>query len=93
MIEISTPGLTRVSPGFVSGAALTLECFPFQEIRSDMSLFLDRIIIAKRCQRPAFTVRICPSVSNELREPDRVTAAVGVLDDMRHHAKPVPIEQ
>ena len=70
-----------------------VHALPFQEIRSDIGLFLDRIIIAKRCQRPAFTVRICPSVSNELREPDGVAAAVGVLDDMRHHAKPIPIEQ
>jgi hypothetical protein len=66
---------------------------PFQEIRSDIGLFLDRIIIAKRRRRPAITVRICPSVSNELREPDGVAAAAGVLDDMRHHIKPVPVEQ
>ena len=66
---------------------------PFQEIRSDIGFFLDRIIVAKRCQRPAFTGRICPGVSNELREPDGVAAAVGVLHDMRHHAKPVSIEQ
>jgi len=66
---------------------------PLQETRSDIGLFLDRIIIAKRCRRPAFTVRIYPGVSNELREPDGVAAAPGVLDDMRHDAKPVLIEQ
>jgi hypothetical protein len=66
---------------------------PLQEIRSDTGLFLDRIIIAKRWRRPAFTVRICRRGSNELREPDGVAAAVGVLDDMRHHMKSVAIEQ
>ena len=69
------------------------DALPLQEIRSDICLFLDRIIIAKRSRRPAFTVRHCPGVSNELREPDGVAAAAGVLDDMRHHIKPVPVEQ
>ena len=55
---------------------------PVQEIRADIGLFLDRIIAAKRCQRPAFTRRICPGVSNELREPDGVTAAAGVFREL-----------
>ena len=79
----------RSAPVPVREVSLT----PVQEIRADIGLFPDRIIIAKRCQRPAFTVRICFSVSNELREPDGVTTAGGVLNDMRHHTKPVLIEQ
>ena len=47
--------------------------------------FLDRIIVGKQtCAKRRL---------DELREPDGMAAAVGVLDDMRRHAKPVLIEQ
>ena len=58
---------------------------PLQEIRSDIGLFLDRIIVGKQPD--------AKQALNELREPDGVAAAAGVLDDMRHHIKPVPVEQ
>ena len=69
------------------------DALPLQEIRSDIGFFLDRSIAAKRCRRPAFTVRPCSGASHELREPDGMAAAVGFLEHMRHDAKPVPVEQ
>ena len=53
--------------------------------RSDIGRFLDRIMIGKQPD--------AKQTLNELREPDGMAATAGVLGDMRHHVKPVPIEQ
>ena len=58
---------------------------PLPEIRSDIGRFLDRIMIGKQPD--------AKQTLNELREPDGMAATAGVLSDMRHHVKPVPIEQ